>query len=146
MYRELSYNNAITPVRSVQFALLSEDEIRRRSVVEVQTTQTFDGSDAQPNGLFDQRMGVVENGRVCMTCQQGYTFCPGHMGHVTLAVPVFHIHFFKIVVNIMKCVCFRCSRLLIAAEHPDMVALQRYQRQRRWEAVYRLISKSGAVK
>ena len=146
LYRELSYQADITPVRSVQFALLSPEEILKRSVVEVKSTQTFDGSVQIPNGLFDQRMGVVEHGKFCQTCQQGYTFCPGHIGHVQLAQPVFHVHFFKTVVYVLKCVCWRCSKLLIHPDAPEMQAIRRLHRQKRWEAVKNVVSKSGGVK
>ncbi|AUF82600.1 DNA-directed RNA polymerase II subunit Rpb1 [Tetraselmis virus 1] len=146
LYKELSYESAIAPVKSVQFALLSPDEIVKRSVCKITSSETFEGGVQKPNGMFDQRMGVVEHGKFCQTCSQGYTFCPGHHGHIELAVPVFHIHFFKTVVCILKCVCFRCSRLLIDPNEPEMVALRKLHRQKRWEAVYKLISKNGTIK
>jgi DNA-directed RNA polymerase II subunit RPB1 len=91
-------------------------------------------------------MGVVEHGKFCQTCQQGYTFCPGHIGHIELACPVFHVHFFKTVVNVLKCVCWRCSKLLLHPDSPEMVGLRRLHRQKRWDAVYHLISKTASLK
>eukprot|EP00873_Tetraselmis_striata_P043909 jgi/Tetstr1/464173/TSEL_008978.t1 len=146
LFRELSYQADITPVRSVQFALLGPEEILKRSVVEVRSTESFNGSVQIPNGLFDQRMGVVEHGKFCQTCQQGYTFCPGHIGHIELAHPVFHIHFFKTVVYVLKCVCWRCSKLLVHPDAPEMAALRRLHRQKRWDAVKNMLSKSGAAR
>ena len=146
LFRELSYDADISPVRSVQFALLSPDEVLKRSVVEVRSTESFSGSVQIANGLFDQRMGVVEHGKFCQTCQQGYTFCPGHIGHINLSVPVFHVHFFRTVVNVLKCVCWRCSKLLLHPDSPEMVALRRFHRQKRWEAVYHLITKTGSLR
>jgi DNA-directed RNA polymerase II subunit RPB1 len=146
LYHELSYDASVAEIKSIQFALLSPDEIAKRSVVKVTSSQTFDGNVQKPNGMFDQRMGVVEHGKLCQTCHQGYTFCPGHHGHIELAVPVFHIHFFKTVVNVLRCVCFRCSRLLVGPDEPEMVALRRFHKQKRWEAVHRLVSKNGTIK
>ena len=146
LYKELSYESAITPVKSIQFALLSPDEIVKRSVCKITSSETFDASIQKPNGMFDQRMGVVEHGKFCQTCGQGYTFCPGHHGHIELAVPVFHFHFFKDVLKVLKCVCFRCSRLLIGPDEPEMVALRRFHKQKRWEAVYKLITKTSTIK
>ena len=143
LFRELSYEADISPVRSVQFALLSPEEILKRSVVEVKSTESFSGSVQIPNGLFDQRMGVVEHGKFCQTCGQGYTFCPGHMGHIELAHPVFHVHFFKTVVYVLKSVCWRCSKLLIHPDSPEMAALRRFRGQKRWDAVKNLVSKSS---
>eukprot|EP00466_Bigelowiella_natans_P006621 jgi/Bigna1/45562/e_gw1.128.3.1 len=39
--------------------------------------------------------------------------CPGHFGHIELAEPVLHVGFVKRVHQILRCVCFNCSRLLI---------------------------------
>ncbi|KAK8569284.1 hypothetical protein V6N13_107124 [Hibiscus sabdariffa] len=38
--------------------------------------------------------------------------CPGHFGHLDLAKPMFHIGFMKIVLSIMRWVCFNCSKIL----------------------------------
>ena len=38
--------------------------------------------------------------------------CPGHFGHITLAKPMFHVGFIEYVVKILKCVCYKCSKLL----------------------------------
>eukprot|EP00027_Filamoeba_sp_ATCC50430_P000934 CAMPEP_0168554826 /NCGR_PEP_ID=MMETSP0413-20121227/7995_1 /TAXON_ID=136452 /ORGANISM="Filamoeba nolandi, Strain NC-AS-23-1" /LENGTH=1668 /DNA_ID=CAMNT_0008585609 /DNA_START=242 /DNA_END=5249 /DNA_ORIENTATION=- len=38
--------------------------------------------------------------------------CPGHFGHLELARPVFHIGFINVVMKVLKCVCFHCSKLL----------------------------------
>ena len=39
--------------------------------------------------------------------------CPGHFGHTDLAEPVYHFGFLNHNVNVLKCVCFYCSKLLI---------------------------------
>ena len=39
--------------------------------------------------------------------------CPGHFGFVKLALPVFHIGFFKHTLSILQAVCKECSRLLL---------------------------------
>ena len=44
------------------------------------------------------------------------TLCPGHFGYIDLAAPVFHMHFMTRIVKIMKCICFRCSKLLLSDE------------------------------
>ncbi len=58
-------------------------------------------------------MGVTETGKVCSTCGQKNLLCPGHFGHIKLARPVFNYHFIQIVVKILKCVCIKCSKILI---------------------------------
>ena len=100
----------------VQFSMLSPDEIRKNSVVEITSGDTYNNNKPVVGGLFDPRMGVTESGVVCTTCGQKNTHCPGHFGHIEMARPVFHYQFIQTVVKVLKCVCFKCSKLLIDKE------------------------------
>lgn len=143
IYKELAFDTVCSKVKGVQFSLLSEEEILRRSVVEVTENQAFTGNEPVPNGLFDPRMGVIDNNRVCQTCQQSNTFCPGHFGHIVLARPVFYVQFFDIVRKLMRCVCFRCSRLLVDLEGAEARSIlgRKISRQRRWDLMTKLAMK-----
>ena len=100
-------------IKGVQFSIMSPDEIRERSVVEVTKYDTYDKEVPVVKGLFDIRMGTTEMGRICGTCQQKNIDCPGHFGHLELAIPVYHYHFINQIPKILKCVCLNCSKLLI---------------------------------
>ena len=100
-------------VIGVQFSIIGPDEIRSRSVVEVTKHDTYEKDIPVVKGIFDPRMGVTDMGKICKTCGQKNMQCPGHFGHVELARPVYHYHFINTLVKILKCVCFRCSKLLI---------------------------------
>jgi DNA-directed RNA polymerase II subunit RPB1 len=79
-----------------------------------------------------------------MQLNQKNTFCPGHFGHIELAKPVFYIQFFDIIVKkLLKCVCFRCSKLLINEESDQVQAIlnRKVSRQKRWEQLFKLCSK-----
>lgn len=143
IYKELSYDNYIEQVKSIRFCILSPNEIKRMSVAEITKTDTYLGTEPVINGLFDPRMGVLDHNKVCHTCEQKNTFCPGHFGHIVLARPVFYIQFFDIVRKILKCVCWRCSKLLVDPESPLVKAIlsRKYSRQKRWELMYKLCSK-----
>lgn len=143
IYKELSYENYIENVKSIRFCILGPIEIRRMSVAEINRTDTYQINEPVINGLFDPRMGVLDHNKLCHTCEQKNTFCPGHFGHINLAKPVFYIQFFDIVRKILKCVCFRCSKLLIDPESPQVKAIlnKKYSRQKRWEMMYKLCSK-----
>ena len=52
IYRELAYDRVISGVKGIQFCVLSEQDIRRRSVVEVTENQTFQGSEPVTNGAW----------------------------------------------------------------------------------------------
>ena len=144
LYKELSYfKSEIDRVKGIQFTLLSPEEIVRRSVCEVTTTELFNLSEPAPNGLFDTRMGVLDHMHVCKTCEQKNTFCPGHFGHINLAKPVFYPHFFDYVRKTLNCVCFRCSKLLMDGSNADVQAVlnKKISRKKRFDLMYKLCSK-----
>jgi DNA-directed RNA polymerase II subunit RPB1 len=42
-------------------------------------------------GLNDPKLGTIDRMYTCQTCKEDITTCPGHFGHIELAVPVFHV-------------------------------------------------------
>ena len=83
-------------VVGIQFGVMSPEEIRERSVVEVTTHETYEKDVPVVKGLFDIRMGTTDMGKVCGTCGQCDVDCPGHFGHIELARPVYHYQFMTI--------------------------------------------------
>jgi DNA-directed RNA polymerase beta' subunit/intein/homing endonuclease len=156
IYPELSYTDQkvdIQDVKGIQFSVLGPDEIIARSAVEVNRTDTYTGNEPVVGGLFDSRMGVLEHNKVCSTCEQKNVFCPGHFGHIVLAKPVFHAMFFDITRKILKCVCYRCSKILISPDtsNPEMKAdIQKIMsikdNQTRWNAYFKLCSTNTKIK
>ena len=100
-------------VVGIQLCVFSPDEIEKRSVVEVTNAKTYDGSEPSIGGLFDPRMGVIDNGKECRSCGQTNHRCPGHFGHFRLARPVYYIQFMPFILNVLSCVCIRCSKLRV---------------------------------
>lgn len=146
IYKELSYDQDIDVVKGVQFSVLGPEEIIRRSVVEVTKNDVVHGNELVIGGLFDPRMGVLEHNKFCSTCEQKNIFCPGHFGHITLARPVFHPMFFDdITRKLLKCVCFRCSKLLVnpsdTTREDIRKAMSLKNMQKRWEAMLQICSK-----
>jgi DNA-directed RNA polymerase beta' subunit len=143
IYTELSSINEIDNIKGIRFCILSPEEIKRISVAEVYKTDTYVSTEPVVNGLFDPRMGVLDHNKVCQTCEQKNTFCPGHFGHINLSKPVFYIQFFDVVKKLLKCVCFRCSKLLINPNSDQVKSIlnRKYSRQKRWELLYKLCSK-----
>lgn len=144
IYKELSYENDISKIKGIRFCLMSPDEIERNSVAEIYKTETYNNNEPVPNGLFDARMGVIDHNKVCQTCEEKNTFCPGHYGHVNLVKPMFYIQFFDIVKKILKCVCHRCSALLLNQDDPNFknIINKKYSRQKRWDLIYKNLSKT----
>jgi DNA-directed RNA polymerase beta' subunit len=102
----------------VQFGIANPEDIRKRSVVEVTTDKTYQSNQPVPNGVFDARFGVIENGKVCPTCKQTNQLCPGHFGHIELARPVFLYQFFDTVEKLCNMVCMNCSKPFVK---PDVL-------------------------
>ena len=143
MYKELSYDKDISGIKGIQFCILSAEGILSRSVAEINRSETYNGNDPVPHGIFDPRMGVIEHNKVCVTCEKKNTFCPGHFGHIVLSKPVFYIQFFNITRNLLKCVCYRCSKLLVDAESEEIKALmaKKGSRQKRYEIICKMSAK-----
>jgi DNA-directed RNA polymerase subunit A' len=109
--------NSITKkVGSIYFSLLSPNEIRKMSGTKVITADTYD-DDGFPitMGLMDPRMGVIEPGLRCKTCGQrvGKDKCPGHFGHIDLAMPVIHVGHIKSIRDCLRSTCRQCGHILL---------------------------------
>ena len=63
------------------------------SVAHIQYPETMDESGRRPRdmGLADPRLGSIDRAVKCGTCDENMSECPGHFGHIELAVPVFHV-------------------------------------------------------
>ena len=144
-FKELDYDSKIREICGVQFSVLSPEEIKRRSVVHVTQTHLYEpNGDAVIGGLFDPRMGVIDHGKICPTDGMDNRFSPGYFGHIELARPVFYIQFLSIVQKILKCVCFRCSKLLIDPEDQEIKEiLMLLKGRKRWNYI---IDKCSKVK
>ncbi|MEA3190840.1 MAG: DNA-directed polymerase subunit [Thermoplasmata archaeon] len=99
----------------MEFGLLSPKEVRGLSATKVITADTYD-DDGFPieMGLMDPRLGVIEPGLRCKTCGQKVGECPGHFGHIDLAMPVIHVGFVRVVRDILRASCRGCGKLLFS--------------------------------
>ncbi len=100
-------------IKSLQFAFLSPDEIRRMSGVKIITADTYD-DDGYPieMGLMDLHLGVIEPNLRCRTCGGRVNECPGHFGIIELAMPVIHVGYSKEIKRLLQLTCRACGRIL----------------------------------
>ena len=131
-------SSEIEPIVGIQFGIFSPEEIERRSVVEITSKDTYEGNEPKIGGLFDPRMGVLDNGKTCRSCGQTNHGCPGHFGHYRLARPVYFYQFHPTILNILSCVCIRCSKLLIDKENHKSILKK--SGEARWRDVLNLCS------
>ena len=130
-----------TNVTGLQFSIMSPDEIRGRSVIEITKHETFDKDTPVIKGLFDIRMGTTEMGKICGTCGQNNINCPGHFGHIELARPIYHYQFMSTISKILKCTCIQCSKLLVNKSSPAIKDLMKKSNKYRWNEIYNLSQK-----
>lgn len=45
--------------------------------------------------------------------------CPGYFGHIELAKPMFHVHFLKTVVKVLRCVSYHNSKIMVLPVRPS---------------------------
>ena len=129
-------NTNCSKIIGIQFSILSPEEIRKGSVAEITTRDTYINNKPVIGGLFDPRMGVLEPGLICPTDGLDYMQTPGYFGHIELARPVFYIQYLSTIHKILRCVCFKCSKLLISKEkHKQALKMQM---QARWKYVFEL--------
>lgn len=123
----------------IQFSVLSPEEIRKGSVAEITSRDTYINNKPVINGLFDPRMGVLEPGLICPTDGLNYMQTPGYFGHINLARPVYYIQYLTTILKVLRCVCFKCSKLKINKEtHKHILSLDL---RKRWEYVFQHASK-----
>jgi len=108
-------NTEYTPsqVIGVQFSVLSPEEIIKHAVVEIKSKDTYINNIPVLEGLMDPRMGVLDPNIICPTDGLNYIQTPGYFGYIRLARPMIFIQFSSEIQKVLKCVCIKCSKLLI---------------------------------
>lgn len=91
--------------------------------MEITTDVTYDPvGTALPGGLYDPRLGPsqkhgVDSSLPCPTCALSYENCPGHFGHIELAVPVYNpVNFLTDgLMTFLRIKCLHCHKLTATA-------------------------------
>ena len=102
---------------AAHFSIYTPTDIQALSVCEIHNSVAFDElRRPSDGGLYDPKMGPLENLETCTTCGLTYTQCPGHMGHIALTVPVYHPMLFPTLMTIMQRKCFVCNHFRMSKE------------------------------
>ena len=129
----------VSKIVGIQFSMLSPEEIRKGSVTEITSRDTFVGNKPVIGGLFCPYMGVSEPGMLCPTDGLDYMNTPGYFGRIELAAPVFYYQHLATVHKILRCVCLKCSKLLINKDaHKQALKMLPDER---WSYVFGVASK-----
>ncbi|KAJ1431546.1 RNA polymerase, alpha subunit [Sesbania bispinosa] len=137
-------------IKSMKFSTLSESEVGKIGEVQVWKGAYYD-SFRKPidGGLLDPRMGPANKSLVCATCHGNFLDCQGHYGYLNLALPVYNVGYLSTIVEILKCICKGCARILLDDDtrkkylkkmrNPKMDELQK--KQLRKESIIKSCSK-----
>ncbi|EGW32330.1 DNA-directed RNA polymerase I 190 kDa polypeptide [Spathaspora passalidarum NRRL Y-27907] len=102
-------------IKSVDFGVLSDNEIKRLSAKQITNPTVFDNLGHPINsGLYDLALGAFLR-NVCTTCGLDEKFCPGHMGHIELPVPVYNPLFFNQLYILLRASCLYCHKFKLNA-------------------------------
>lgn len=128
-------------IQEIQFGLLSPEEIKNMSVAHIIYPETMDEGKTKPRdqGLNDPRLGSIDRGFKCATCDAGMAECPGHFGHIELAKPVYHPGFLKKIKKLLEIVCHNCGKVLLDRSNDQFkAAVSLRDPKRRFEAIWSL--------
>lgn len=119
-------------IKHIQFQPFTPKDIVRISECEVSIPDLYTIHDdglrsTAKGGPLDGRLGPNEKGRRCLTCGEEPARCVGHYGYIKLALPVFHIGYFRPTINMLSCICKTCSRILLPREERETF-LNRFRR------------------
>lgn len=126
-YRELD---------SIQFGIYSTEEIQRMSVCEINSVKL-----SGVNSVYDKRMGVLEPNEICPTCQKCSKFCVGHFGHINLNVSILHPLYYRLILSVLKCTCYKCSKLLLSSDKLTLEGVLKGSKSTRFHSVVKKMDK-----
>ncbi len=105
----------VSIIDSLTFSIMSPEMVKSLATVRIITSDLYD-ADGYPveGGAMDPRMGVVDPGLHCRTCNGGIGDCPGHFGYLELARPIIHVLYIKTVYTLLKITCRKCKKIMVS--------------------------------
>jgi DNA-directed RNA polymerase I subunit RPA1 len=102
-------------IASVDFGVLSADEVRKLSAKQIINPTVFDNlGHPISSGLYDLALGAFLRNQ-CATCGLDDKFCPGHQGHIELPIPVYNPLFFNQLYIFLRSTCLFCHQFKLAS-------------------------------
>ncbi|MBI2147854.1 DNA-directed RNA polymerase subunit A' [Candidatus Woesearchaeota archaeon] len=107
-------------ISSIIFGMFSPKLIKQMASAKIVTPELYD-KEGYPvdGGLMDIRLGVIDPGLKCKTCGSKLKECIGHFGYIELARPIVHIYFVPLLLNLLRCTCRECGKVLIPQSKVD---------------------------
>ena len=103
-------------IKSVHFGMQSPHEMEQCAQIKVVAKNLYNQDASRstiPYGVLDHRMGTSGKDANCQTCGKGLSDCIGHFGYIDLELPVFHVGYFRSIIQVLQCICKSCCRILL---------------------------------
>jgi DNA-directed RNA polymerase subunit A' len=120
IYPRIVVDEELGIIDKIVFSILTPEMIKKMSASKISKTELYD-QEGYPieGGLMDPRLGVIDPGLRCRTCGGTAGECKGHFGHLELTKPVIHVNYAKLIYNLLRFTCRKCSRVLMTPEDAE---------------------------
>src|SRR3989344_5183836 len=126
----------VKSISKIEFSILSNEYVKDHSVALISNTKHN-----EIGGVYDLRMGTIEQGKNCETCKKDYIECVGHFGHIELNVEILHPLFIRRAYLLLKCLCFHCHRVLFTKDHIILHNIEKLKGESRLQFILKKIDK-----
>ncbi|EIJ94277.1 hypothetical protein NEPAR06_1801 [Nematocida parisii] len=111
--------------------MFTPQEIKNESVLKVIDSMLYDDmGHSVVGGLHDSRLGAMDSGSPCGSCNLGYNRCLGHFGHIDLPLPVYNPMTYDVLTKVLKQACTVCYRFRMGKDESEgytaQIKLARY--------------------
>lgn len=114
----INYYPSDTTISGLLFSNYTSEEIRRLSVKELTSSLAIDRLGAPVSGgPYDLALGPFDKNDRCFTCGQGFVACPGHIGHISLVLPLYNPVFFRNLVTVSEHSFIRFNQLEFRSDY-----------------------------
>ncbi|CCF60409.1 hypothetical protein KAFR_0K00540 [Kazachstania africana CBS 2517] len=111
-------------ITSVDFSILTSKDIRSLSAKQIINPTVLDNlGHPISGGLYDLSLGAFLR-NLCTTCGLDEKFCPGHVGHIELPVPVYNPLFFNQLYIYLRSSCLFCHHFRLKSAEVHRFALK----------------------
>lgn len=139
--------NVVKDISQIKFYLKTADDIRKTSICEITEIDLYEKNNEPKKGsLMDPRMGPNDKDILCQTCKNDINVCPGHFGHIELAVPVYNVLYMNYIKKILEVTCCYCSNLLINYNDNDLMELLKTKQKNQKFKIIQNFNKNNKIK
>jgi DNA-directed RNA polymerase II subunit RPB1 len=71
--------------------------------------------------LYDPLLNIKDSTIECESCRPNNIYCPGHFKLDPDTIPIFNILYLSHVKKILRCICLKCSNLIVCKNDDDIV-------------------------